>query len=90
MAAAVADDASPGGISSYLKNAIAILSERATPLLLFGFIAAGLAQLGLYFSVELNTKAPLGYLLLLTTGVAAFALGSDGAVAAPAGQYKRL
>ncbi len=54
------------------------LSDRAAFLLLVGFVLAALAQLGLYFSVELNARAPTGYLLLLTIGVVAFALGSAG------------
>ena len=37
-----------------------------------------LAQVGLYFSIELNEKAPLGYLLLLAVGVALLAIGSSG------------
>ena len=54
------------------------VSEKAVVLLILGFVAAGLAQLGLYFSVELNARAPTGYLLLLALGIAAFALGSAG------------
>lgn len=60
---------------SALKNAV---SDKAVVLLIFGFVATGLAQLGLYFSVELNARAPTGYLLLLALGIAAFALGSAG------------
>ena len=37
-----------------------------------------MAQLGLLFSIELNEKAPLGYLLLLALGVGLFAIGSAG------------
>ena len=55
-----------------------MLAHRATPLLISGAVAVVLAQLGLTFSVELNEKAPIGYLLLLGLGVAAFALGSFG------------
>ena len=61
-----------------LASVGAFLSDRAALLLLIGFILAALAQLGLYFSVELNARAPIGYLFLLTIGVVAFALGSAG------------
>ncbi len=60
---------------SALKKAV---SDKAVHLLIFGLIATGLAQLGLYFSVELNARAPTGYLLLLALGIAAFTLGSAG------------
>ena len=60
---------------SALKKAV---SDRAPVLLIFGLVAAGLAQLGLYFSIELNVEAHTGYLLLLSIGVAAFALGTAG------------
>ena len=70
-----ASSARTGMPLSVLKRAV---SDRAPVLLIFGLVAAGLAQLGLYFSVELNVKAPTGYLLLLTIGVTAFALGSVG------------
>ena len=53
-------------------------ARYSTPCLISGAAAVVLAQLGLYFSVELNEKAPVGYLLLLGLGVAAFALGSLG------------
>ena len=43
-----------------------------------GAAAVVLAQIGLLFSVELNEKAPIGYLLLLALGVALFSLGSAG------------
>ena len=43
-----------------------------------GALAVIVAQVGLYFSVELNTKAPLGYLILLAIGVGLFAFGSLG------------
>ncbi len=59
-------------------SASALLARRSTPLLVFGALAVALAQLGLTFSVELNEKAPIGYLLLLALGVGAFALGSFG------------
>ncbi len=61
-----------------LASASTFLSERAAFLLLIGFILAALAQLGLYFSVDLNARTPMGYLFLLTIGVVAFALGSAG------------
>ncbi len=61
-----------------LASAGTFLSERAAFLLLIGFVLAALAQLGLYFSVELNARAPMGYLFLLTIGIVAFALGSAG------------
>ena len=54
------------------------LRDWSTRLLALGAVAVILAQAGLYFSVEVNTKAPLGYLLLLSAGVASFALGSAG------------
>ena len=47
-------------------------------MLVCGAVAVVLAQLGLSFSVELNEKAPIGYLLLLALGVGFFALGSLG------------
>ena len=56
----------------------AVLSARKAHLLAAGAVAVILAQLGLYFSVELNTNAPSGYLLLLAVGVGLFALGSFG------------
>ena len=59
-------------------SAAGALARRSTPFLVAGGIAVVLAQVGLYFSVELNEKAPLGYLLLLGLGVALFALGSAG------------
>ena len=59
-------------------SASALLARRSTPLLTLGALAVALAQLGLTFSVELNEKAPIGYLLLLALGVAAFSLGSFG------------
>ena len=59
-------------------SASAALSRWATPLLVSGAAAVALAQLGLAFSVELNEKAPIGYLLLLALGVALFAAGSLG------------
>ena len=43
-----------------------------------GGTATILAQIGLFFSIELNEKAPVGYLLLLGLGVALFAIGSVG------------
>ena len=55
-----------------------LLVRRSIPLLVFGALAVLLAQLGLIFSVELNEKAPMGYLLLLALGVTVFALGSFG------------
>ena len=55
-----------------------VLIEWSGRLFALGAIAVVLAQVGLYLSVELNTKAPLGYLLLLAAGVALFALGSSG------------
>ena len=68
--------------AAHLRAAMAslspLLARLPTPLLISGALAVVLAQLGLYFSVELNEKAPLGYLLLLALGVAAFALGSLG------------
>ena len=60
---------------SALKKAVL---DKAVVLLIFGLVATGLAQLGLYFAVELNARAPTGYLLLLALGIAAFALGSAG------------
>ena len=51
---------------------------KRIPLLIAGAAAVALAQIGLYFSVELNTKAPAGYLLLLSLGVGLSALGSFG------------
>ena len=56
----------------------AFLSAKRGHLLASGTLIVILAQLGLYFSVEPNTKAPLGYLLLLALGVALFACGSAG------------
>ena len=55
-----------------------VLAEKSTPLLVSGAIAAVLGQVGLYFSVEPNAEAPLGYLLVMALGVALFALGSTG------------
>ena len=48
------------------------------PLLLFGLVLVGLAQMGLFFSVDLNARAPTGYLLMLALGFALFTLGSMG------------
>ena len=56
----------------------ATLSLRKAPLLASGAVVVVLAQLGLYFAVEPNTKAPLGYLFLLALGTLLFALGSVG------------
>ena len=55
-----------------------LLARYSIPFLISGAVAVVLAQLGLYFSVELNEKAPVGYLLLLGLGVASFAFGSLG------------
>ena len=59
-------------------SAGSVLERRSAAFLATGVVAVVLAQAGLYFSIELNEKAPLGYLLLLATGVALFALGSAG------------
>ena len=59
-------------------TATALLAQRSTLLLISGALGVAIAQLGLLFSVELNERAPMGYLLLLALGVAAFALGSLG------------
>ena len=71
-------DAPPARISLPLSALKRAVSDRAVALLILGLALTGLAQLGLYFSVELNARAPTGYLLLLAFGVAAFALGSAG------------
>ena len=55
-----------------------ILAAKRAPLFAAGAAAAVLAQIGLYISVEPNTKAPLVYLVLLSLGVGLFALGSLG------------
>ena len=70
-----ASHAQTGTGLSALKRTV---SGKAVALLIFGFVAIGLAQLGLYFSVELNVRAPTGYLLILALGISAFALGSAG------------
>lgn len=82
---APAADATPDSVDvivSVVRPALSAiqvaLSERAVLLLALGAIIVGLGQMGLYFSVELNTKAPMGYLFLLTVGVLAFAMGSAG------------
>lgn len=67
--------ARPGLLLPAVKRTV---SERAVILLIAGFLFIGLAQLGLHLSIELNARAPTGYLLLLAVGVAAFALGSAG------------
>ena len=54
------------------------LSATRAHLLASGAVTVVLAQLGLYFSVNPNAKAPLGYLFLLALGVLLFALGSLG------------
>ena len=71
-------DASPARTSIPLSAVKRAVSDKAVVLLIFGLVATGLAQLGLYFSVELNARAPTGFLFLLTLGIAAFALGSAG------------
>ena len=65
-------------ISSAIASINSLLTRSANPFLIFGALAVLLAQLGLYYSVALNEKAPMGYLLLLGLGVASFALGSLG------------
>ena len=55
-----------------------LLAARRVLLLVSGAVAVALAQIGLYLSLEINTRAPLGYLLLLALGVGLFALGSLG------------
>ena len=65
-------------ISSAIVSINSLLTRSANPFLIFGALAVLLAQLGLYYSVALNEKAPIGYLLLLGLGVASFALGSLG------------
>ena len=54
------------------------MAKWALPLMGAGGAATVLAQIGLLFSIELNEKAPIGYLLLLGLGVALFAVGSAG------------
>ena len=54
------------------------LAEYSYALLGIGAAVVILAQLGLVFSLELNEKAPVGYLLLLGLGAATFILGSIG------------
>ena len=66
------------GLKSATSATSTFLSKWSTHLLAAGAVAVVLAQLGLYFSVELNEKAPVGFLLLLALGVALFALGSTG------------
>ena len=55
-----------------------VAARRSTSLLISGGMTVALAQLGLLFSIELNEKAPLGYLLMLALGVGLFAIGSGG------------
>ena len=64
--------------SSSASSVTATLSHRTTPLLIAGAFSVSLAQLGLIFSLELNERAPLGYLLLLALGVGLSFLGSIG------------
>ena len=54
------------------------IAKWSLPLMGAGGAATILAQIGLFFSIELNEKAPVGYLLLLGLGVALFAVGSAG------------
>ena len=65
------------GFAPFSTTGTALTTSRAH-LLAAGAVAVVLAQLGLYFSVEPNAEAPLGYLLLLALGVLLFALGSLG------------
>ena len=64
--------------SALTSSVTAALAQRTTPLLIAGALSVALAQLGLIFSVELNERAPLGYLLLLALGVGLSFLGSIG------------
>ena len=54
------------------------LAGWSSGLLAVGALAVVLAQVGLYFSVELNAGAPLVYLLLLAFGAMLFTLGAFG------------
>lgn len=72
-------------VSALASSVTAALAQRTTPLLIAGALSVALAQLGLTFSVELNEKAPLGYLLLLALGVGLSFLGSIGLWAKRAG-----
>ena len=65
------------GFAPSLTLGTALTATRAH-LLASGAVAVVIAQLGLYFSVNPNAKAPLGYLFLLALGVLLFALGSLG------------
>ena len=66
------------GLGAATAAVAASVARWSTPLLASGGMAVVLAQLGLVFSIELNEKAPLGYLLLLALGVGLFTLGSVG------------
>ncbi len=61
-----------------LAGVTAKLADHAFAFLATGAAVVILAQLGLLFSLEVNVKAPPGYLLLLALGVGIFALGSLG------------
>ncbi len=66
------------GLNAATSATSTTLAKWSTHLLAVGGVVVALAQLGLYFSVDLNEKAPIGYLLLLALGVALFSLGSAG------------
>ena len=66
------------GTTASRALAIAWLARHSTCFLSSGALAVSLAQLGLTSSLDVNEKAPLGFLCLLALGVALFAAGSFG------------
>ena len=71
-------DTPPSQTGIPLASLTRAVADGAVVLLILGLVVAALAQLGLYFAIELNVRAPMGLSLLLAIGVAAFALGSAG------------
>ena len=76
----------PGAAITFVTT---VLAERSTPLLISGAAAVVLAQLGLTFSVGLNEKALMGYLLLLGLGAGVSDFGEMRGVYARAGASHR-
>ncbi len=63
---------------AFFAGLSAKLADYNLALLIVGAAVVVLAQLGLVFSLEVNVKAPAGYLLLLALGAGVFFLGSIG------------